>query len=57
MKKNTSPFDKFGRKKSNAAIKEEFKQEKRKLKKEREEYFDKKTRRSKRSGPPGPKTR
>src|SRR5688572_4260581 len=42
MKKNTSPFDKFGHKKSNAAIKEEFKQEKRKLKKEREQYFDKK---------------
>jgi 23S rRNA pseudouridine2605 synthase len=42
MKKNSSPFDKFGRKKSNAAIKEQFKQEKRKLKKEREEYFDKK---------------
>lgn len=42
MKKNTSPFDKFGRKKSNAAIKEQFKQEKRKLKKEREEYFEKK---------------
>lgn len=38
----TNPFDKFGKRKSNAAIKEEFKQEKRKLKKEREEYFDKK---------------
>jgi 23S rRNA pseudouridine2605 synthase len=37
-----NPFDKFKKKKSNAAIKEQFKQEKRKLKKEREEYFDKK---------------
>ena len=42
MKKNNSPFDKFGRKKSNAAIKEQFRQEKRKVKKEREEYFEKK---------------
>lgn len=42
MKKKASPFDKFARKKSNAAIKEQFKQEKRKLKKEREEYFDQK---------------
>jgi len=40
MKKN--PFDKFSKKKSNAAIKEQFKQEKRKWKKEREEFFDKK---------------
>lgn len=37
-----NPFDKFGKRKSNAAIKEQFRQEKRKLKKEREEYFDKK---------------
>ncbi|HLF45669.1 MAG TPA: S4 domain-containing protein, partial [Chitinophagaceae bacterium] len=42
MKKKSSPFDKFAKKKSNAAIKEQFKQEKRKLKKEREEYFNKK---------------
>ncbi len=42
MKKNTSPFDKFGKKKSNAAIKEQFRQEKKKVKKEREEYFEKK---------------
>ena len=42
MKKKASPFDKFAKKKSNAAIKEQFKQEKRKLKKEREDYFDKK---------------
>ncbi len=42
MKKQSSQFDKFKPKKSNAAIKEQFKQEKRKFKKEREEYFDKK---------------
>jgi 23S rRNA pseudouridine2605 synthase len=42
MKKQSSHFDKFTKKKSNAAIKEQFKQEKRKVKKEREEYFDKK---------------
>jgi len=36
-----SPFDKFGKKRSNASIRESFKQEKRKYKKEREEYFDK----------------
>ncbi len=42
MKKKESHFDKFKPKKSNAAIKEQFKQEKRKFKKEREEYFDKK---------------
>jgi 23S rRNA pseudouridine2605 synthase len=42
MKKKSSAFDKFAKKKSNAAIKEQFKQEKRKVKKEREEYFDKK---------------
>lgn len=42
MKKKSTQFDKFVKKKSNAAIKEQFKQEKRKLKKEREEYFDKK---------------
>jgi 23S rRNA pseudouridine2605 synthase len=42
MKKKTSHFDKFKPKKSNAAIKEQFKQEKRKYKKEKEEFFDKK---------------
>lgn len=43
MKKKTpNNFGKFTKKKSNAAIKEQFKQEKRKEKKEREEYFDKK---------------
>ncbi len=41
-KKPSSQFNKFSQKKSNAAIKEQFKQEKRKLKKEREEYFEKK---------------
>lgn len=40
-KKSNSTFDKFG-KKSNAARKEQFRQEKRQWKKEREEYFDKK---------------
>lgn len=44
MNKRSNAFDKFSKKKSNAAIKEQFKQEKRKLKKEREEYFDKKRR-------------
>ena len=42
MKKKSSPFDKFIKKKSNAAIKEQFRQEKKKAKKERAEYFDKK---------------
>jgi 23S rRNA pseudouridine2605 synthase len=50
MKKKSSPnqsartsnFDKFAKKKSNAAIKEQFRQEKRKWKKEREEFFEKK---------------
>ena len=35
-------FSRFATKKSNAAIKEQFKQEKRKWKKEREEFFDEK---------------
>ncbi|HVT84406.1 MAG TPA: pseudouridine synthase [Chitinophagaceae bacterium] len=35
-------FDRFARKKSNAAIKEQFKQEKRQWKKEREEFFERK---------------
>lgn len=45
-KKKGTPqqFSKFSQKKSNAAIKEQFKQEKRKWKKEREEFFDKKRR-------------
>ena len=43
MKKNSpGRFDKFARKKSNAAIKEQYRQEKRKWKKEREEFFEKK---------------
>lgn len=42
MKKKASHFDKFKPKKSNAAIKEQFKQEKRKYKKEKEAFFDKK---------------
>src|SRR5690606_16489914 len=42
MKKKASHFDKFKPKKSNAAIKESFRQEKRKAKKEREAYFEKK---------------
>lgn len=46
MKKKSSPFDKFHKKKSNAAIKEGFRQEKKKWKKEREEYFDEKRRQS-----------
>lgn len=42
-KSNTpKPFQKFEKKRSNAAIKEAFRQEKRKVKKEREEYFDNK---------------
>ncbi|MES1217576.1 MAG: pseudouridine synthase [Bacteroidota bacterium] len=41
-KKTTNNFSQFNKKKSNAAIKEQFKQEKRKYKKEREEYFEKK---------------
>ena len=41
-KKPTHNFSKFSKKKSNAAIKEQFKQEKRKVKKEREEYFEQK---------------
>lgn len=44
MKKKASHFDKFTKKKSNAAIKEQFRQEKRKVKKERAEFFDNKKR-------------
>ncbi|MGN6291859.1 MAG: pseudouridine synthase [Chitinophagaceae bacterium] len=42
MKKAPNQFSKFTKTKSNAAIKEGFKAEKRKYKKEREEYFEKK---------------
>ncbi|MBS1574437.1 MAG: rRNA pseudouridine synthase [Bacteroidetes bacterium] len=41
-KKPSNNFAKFSQKKSNAAIKEQFKQEKRQLKKEREEFFERK---------------
>jgi len=44
QKKSSNNFSKFSQKKSNAAIKEQFKQEKRKWKKEREEYFEKRKR-------------
>ena len=46
QRKSSANFSKFVTKKSNAAIKEEFRQEKRAWKKEREEYFDKKRRES-----------
>jgi 23S rRNA pseudouridine2605 synthase len=43
MKQRSSGnFDKFSKKKSNAAIKEQFKQDKRKWKKEKEDFFEKK---------------
>ncbi len=42
MKQPGNNFGKFAKKKSNAAIKEQFKQEKRKEKKEREAFFDQK---------------
>jgi len=55
MKKNSpGHFDKFARKKSNAAIKEQFRQEKRKWKKEREEFFEKKKQSEIRSHHPAP---
>lgn len=41
-KKSAGHFAKFAKKKSNAAIKEQFKQEKRAIKKEREEFFERK---------------
>ena len=41
MKKKSSPFDKFVKKKSNAAVKEQFRQDKKKWKKEQEEFFEK----------------
>jgi 23S rRNA pseudouridine2605 synthase len=54
MKKNSpGHFDKFAKKKSNAAIKEQFKQEKRKWKKEREVFFEKKKQSSVSSRQPG----
>jgi len=55
MKKSSGhPFTKFGVKKSNAAIKEQFRQEKRKVKKEREAFFEQKkaAERSARAGKP-----
>lgn len=51
QKKAGNSFEKFTRKKSNAAIKEKFKQEKRKIKKEREAFFDKKRAEAKAMGP------
>lgn len=42
MKKVDPRFEKFANKKSNAAVKEAFKQEKRKYKKERAEFFEQK---------------
>jgi len=44
MKKPSNSFSKFSTKRSNAAIKEQFKQEKRKIKKEREAFFEEKKR-------------
>lgn len=41
-KKSTDNFSKFAPKKSNAAIKEQLKQEKRKYRKEKQEFFEKK---------------
>lgn len=51
MKKKSSHFDKFIKKKSNAAIKEGFRQEKKKFKKEREEFFNEKRRQAAIAGP------
>jgi 23S rRNA pseudouridine2605 synthase len=39
MKKKSTHFDKFTKRKSNAAIKEQFRQEKRKIKKEAGRIF------------------
>jgi len=50
MKKAPQQFTKFTKKKSNAAIKEGFKQEKRKYKKEREEFFEKKKEEARKAG-------
>lgn len=52
-KSNNNPFAKFGTRKSNAAIKEQFKQEKRKAKKEREAFFDQKRAAAKGLAPAG----
>jgi 23S rRNA pseudouridine2605 synthase len=52
-KKSAGGFSKFSKKKSNAAIKEQFKQEKRKIKKEREQFFDNK--RTEKTGASAPK--
>jgi 23S rRNA pseudouridine2605 synthase len=58
MKKKSTSFDKFAKKKSNAAIKEQFRQEKKQWKKEREEFFEEKRRgRDLSSGGKNPKTR
>jgi len=51
MKKTPNQFAKFTKKKSNAAIKEQFKQEKRKVKKEREQFFEGKRAEARRSKP------
>lgn len=53
MKKKSSQFEKFIKKKSNAAIKEEYRQEKKKWKKEREEFFEKKRLEKSRFASPG----
>ncbi len=45
-KKIPAAFSQFAKKKSNAAIKEQFKQEKRKVKKEREDYFNEQRRKT-----------
>ncbi|PZR27511.1 MAG: rRNA pseudouridine synthase [Citrobacter freundii] len=50
MKKTPQQFTKFTKKKSNAAVKEEFKAEKRKYRKEREEFFEKKKEEARKAG-------
>jgi len=58
MKKKSTTFDKFAKKKSNAAIKEEFRQEKKQWKKEREQFFEEKRKgRELSSGGKTPKTK
>jgi len=52
MKKKSSAFDRFKNKKKNAAIKEQFRQEKRKWKKENQAYFEKKINRPGTGGRP-----
>jgi 23S rRNA pseudouridine2605 synthase len=52
MKKSAQQFKKFATKKSNAAIKENFRKEKRELRKEREAFFDKKRAAAKPQRPP-----